>query len=79
MISQVSQQSLICRGSLSRRGSKLLVEAVIGVIGILGIMLAQVGATSSNIDGDVINKGEQVIGKAVSGMTAQIDWSEILF
>lgn len=78
MFSQKSHQSL------SRRGSKLLVEMVIGVIGILGIMLAQFeGHGNDSLPHGLKSGGEagsgETIGTHVVRITPEIDWSEILF
>ncbi|TQV86610.1 hypothetical protein [Aliikangiella coralliicola] len=63
--------------SLSRRGSKLLVEVVIGVIGLLGIMLAQAGQTEKLNGQDSL---EHNAGFAqVSNVSTKIDWLEVLF
>ena len=67
------------RNSLSPRGSKLLVEVIIGIIGILGIMLAQAGEPGvSKTLQKLHNKGE-MISVEVQQAAPKVDWIEILF
>ncbi|MCW8877673.1 MAG: hypothetical protein OQK51_11505 [Kangiellaceae bacterium] len=61
--------------SLSKRGSKLLVEVVIGVIGLLGIMVAQSGSHQEHVFYSKAN-GEVV---SVEQSESKIDWLDILF
>lgn len=67
------------RRSLSRRGSKLLVEMIIGVIGILGIMLAQNSAYHNSQAGQLVDHNGKIIKTEVARMTSKIDWLDILF
>ena len=67
------------RGSLSRRGSKLLVEMIIGVIGILGIMLAQSSAYNQAQLERLRANNVELVNAKVSEITPKIDWQEILF
>ena len=72
--------------SLTRRGSKLLVEVVIGVIGIFGIMLAQLGEQSIG-KGVVIKDQVQAVSvsqmsvsqESANKITPKIDWLELLY
>jgi len=65
--------------SLSRRGSKLMVEAIIGVIGILGIMLAQLETSAASTKMQQLNEQVVAIGSEVKSSAKEIDWLEILF
>lgn len=65
--------------SLSRRGSKLLVEVVIGVIGILGIMLAQAGENQMSSSLTQVDNGKAMIASELKQVTPEIDWVDILF
>ncbi|WP_196137400.1 hypothetical protein [Aliikangiella sp. G2MR2-5] len=60
---------------LTRRGSKLLAEVIIGIIGLLGILIAQSAhdshmKTGTNVSGEVVK---------VVQVPTKIDWLEILF
>lgn len=63
---------------MTRRNSKLLVELTIGVIGLLGILFAQMPAraTPSELTGQVL---EQTSELGVQSVTPKIDWFEVLF
>lgn len=61
--------------SLSKRGSKLLVEMIIGVIGLLGIMVALSGNQQDQIFYSKAN-GEIV---SIEQSETKIDWLDILF
>ncbi len=65
--------------SLTRRGSKLLVEVVIGVIGVLGIMLAHVGEHRQAADFHGGNISGESISIEVSKVAPRINWSEVFF
>jgi|GEM_PF-2185735 len=79
MFSHVTQQPLTERGALTRRGSKLLVEMIIGVIGILGIMLSQVEMSQAgSVERTVVN-GNIVVSLGVARAATKPDWAEILF
>jgi len=67
------------RGSLTRRGSKLLVEMIIGVIGILGIMLAQSATVQNSSIEQLVDQNGKVVQTQVANMTPKVDWLEILF
>lgn len=60
--------------TLSRRGSKLLVEVVIGAIGILGIMLAQ-SIESSHYRIQQMNQSGVMMQVEAP---VEIDWLDIL-
>lgn len=66
-------------GSLSRRGSKLLVQMIIGVIGILGIMLAQSSAGNGSQIERFVDENGKVVQTEVAKIAPKIDWSELLF
>ncbi len=67
------------QGTLSRRGSKLLVELIIGVIGVLGIMLAQNSQYGQAQLERLANKGDTVAQSQVSNITQKVDWLDIIF
>lgn len=73
MFSPNSQQTL------TRRGSKLLVEMIIGIIGLLGIMLAQIGEDSRDYHLSKLNAQGEQVSVNVSKVTAKIDWLDVLF
>jgi len=65
--------------SLSPRASKLLVEMVIGVIGVLGIMTAlAVEPEAKNTLYQLKHHGE-VMSVEAGKVAPQIDWIDILF
>lgn len=57
----------------------MLVEVVIGIIGMLGIMLAQAGNSQLNSGLTQMENGETVIASELKQVTPQVDWIEILF
>ncbi len=64
--------------TLTRRDSKLLVEVVIGVIGLLGILLAQASHFSHPQDSQSMGvKNSVVISQ--SQPTLEFDWIDLLF
>jgi len=65
--------------SLTPRGSKLLVEMVIGIIGLLGIMLAQAVEPELGATFDNLQHKRGVVSAEVSDATQKIDWIDILF
>ena len=67
---------------LSRRGSKLLVELVIGIIGLMGILLAQYAPTTKHSTmAEFRSELAQGLGAGKHDTTAatRIDWLDILF
>ncbi len=73
MFSQIKQHSL------TRRNTKLMVEIVIGIIGLLGIMLAQLEPSRSSMDQMLLDNDKTVIGEGVAKVVTKIDWLDILF
>ncbi len=67
------------RHTFSRRGSKLVAELVIGVIGILGIMLAESSQHNMEQLAAYKNAGEFVVQTQLAGSTKKVDWLDILF
>ena len=65
--------------TLSPRDSKLLVEVVIGVIGILGMMLA-LAVQPANVDlmTELVN-GQATMTGSLTPTAGQVDWLALLF
>ncbi|MET1254694.1 hypothetical protein [Aliikangiella maris] len=61
--------------SLTRRHSKLLAELIIGIIGVFGIMLAEIDSKDRNHLVQFQNQQSVVMKVSPS----KIDWLEVLF
>lgn len=63
----------------SKRASKLFVEMVFGVLGLLGIMIAQAVEPEAKETLYQLKHHGEVMNVDVSNVAPQIDWLDILF
>ena len=56
-----------------------MVEIVIGIIGLLGIMLAQIEPNNSRINKNLLDQDKTIISETVAEVATKVDWLDILF